>query len=87
MLSDLLNLPTRDEVHMERHPTSEALSTSGSRDVNLVRMIEDHAPARIGEIVKEIDRYQERIEKLRHEADTLSKLLEVAEKKHNPLPF
>lgn len=87
MLSDLLKLPIRDEVYMERHTTSEALSTSGSRDVNLVRMIEDHAPARIEEISKEIDRYQERIEKLRHEADTLVKLLEVAEKKHNPLPF
>lgn len=86
MFSTLLNLPNRDDVYMERHTTAEEFPMSGSHDVNLIRMISDHAPTRVTEISKEIDRHQERIEKLRQEMNTLVRLLNVLDE-DRPLPF
>lgn len=50
----------------------------GSFDVNLVRMVLEHAPARIATIEKDIQAVTERMTKLQTERDAVLRLLEAA---------
>ena len=76
-MNSLFNMPRRQEVHLERlHETEPTMSGSG--DVNLIRMIADHAPARITALQKEVEGYRSKADKLEEEIVVLKKLLTVA---------
>lgn len=76
-MNSLFNMPNRQEVHLERPFETEPV-LSGSGDVNLIRMIEDHAPSRIGALQKEIENLRSKADKLEEEIVVLKKLLTVA---------
>jgi hypothetical protein len=76
-MNALFNSRNREEVYLERVHDAEPVM-SGSGDVNLIRMIEDHAPARIGALQKEIEGHRLKAEKLEEEVILLKKLLNVA---------
>ncbi len=51
----------------------------GGYEVNLIRMIEDHAPGRIELIERSIKQYQDNIVKLQYEANKLRTILKAVE--------
>jgi hypothetical protein len=67
-------------VDMDMIPSgSEGSELPGGYQVNLIRMIQDHAPGRLDTIEKHIKEHQLSITKLQYEADKLRSVLKAVE--------
>lgn len=60
-------------------PSADTDFLPGSRDVNIILMVQEHVPRRLEMIHKELQEMRERQQKLEHESRTLQRLFEALE--------
>ena len=74
-----------DDIEFTNLPLPPQTSTqTGGADFNIVLVVEEHAPARLIDIYKQVAEHEEKIKKLKVEAAQLRRLLAALNTKTNP---